>query len=108
VPAQKKYVPKLRELGGNGPFILARWSLGGALGLSLRAYGLKQQGCDVAFAGLIDAVMPGEPILQTKGGDRKRWTAYAALRERTFNVEVPKSLTSTSNSSTTRDRSGSC
>ncbi|MBV8180596.1 MAG: acyltransferase domain-containing protein, partial [Mycobacterium sp.] len=84
-----QYVPKLRELQGNGPFILAGWSLGGALAYAC-AIGLKQQGCDVPFVGLIDAVMPGEPILQTKEETRKRWDRYARFAERTFNVEVPE------------------
>jgi len=84
-----QYVPKLRELGGNGPFILAGWSLGGALAYAC-AIGLKQQGCEVPFVGLIDAVMPGEPILQTKEETRKRWDRYARFAERTFNVEVPE------------------
>jgi len=83
------YVPKLRELQGDGPFILAGWSLGGALAYAC-AIGLKQQGCDVPFVGLIDAVMPGEPILQTKEETRKRWDRYARFAERTFNVEVPE------------------
>jgi polyketide synthase 13 len=84
-----QYIPKLRELGGDGPFILAGWSLGGALAYAC-AIGLKQQGCDVPFVGLIDAVMPGEPILQTKEETRKRWDRYARFAERTFNVEVPE------------------
>jgi polyketide synthase 13 len=84
-----QYIPKLRELGGDGPFILAGWSLGGALAYAC-AIGLKQQGCDVPFVGLIDAVMPGEPILQTKEETRKRWDRYARFAERTFNVEVPQ------------------
>jgi len=66
-----QYVPKLRELGGNGPFILAGWSLGGALAYAC-AIGLKAAGCDVAFVGLIDAgACHGEPILQTKEETRK-------------------------------------
>jgi polyketide synthase 13 len=85
----RQYVPKLRELQGNGPFILAGWSLGGALAYAC-AIGLKQQGCDVPFVGLIDAVMPGEPILQTKEETRKRWDRYARFAERTFNVEIPE------------------
>jgi polyketide synthase 13 len=84
-----QYVPKLRELQGDGPFVLAGWSLGGALAYAC-AIGLKQQGCDVPFVGLMDAVMPGEPILQTKEETRKRWDRYARFAERTFNVEVPE------------------
>jgi polyketide synthase 13 len=84
-----QYVPKLRELQGNGPFILVGWSLGGVLAYAC-AIGLKQQGCDVPFVGLIDAVRAGEEIPQTKEETRKRWERYARFAERTFNVEIPE------------------
>lgn len=84
-----QYVPKLRELQGDGPFILAGWSLGGALAYAC-AIGLRQQGCDVPFVGLIDAVRPGEEIPQTKEETRKRWERYARFAERTFNVQIPE------------------
>jgi polyketide synthase 13 len=83
-----QYVPKLRELNGDGPFILVGWSLGGVLAYAC-AIGLKQQGCDVPFVGLIDAVRAGEEIPQTKEETRRRWERYARFAERTFNVEVP-------------------
>jgi polyketide synthase 13 len=83
-----QYVPKLMEIQGKGPFVLAGWSLGGALAYAC-AIGLKQQGCDVPFVGLIDAVRPGEEIPQTKEETRARWDRYARFAERTFNVEVP-------------------
>ncbi|MBV9515395.1 MAG: acyltransferase domain-containing protein, partial [Mycobacteriaceae bacterium] len=50
-----QYVPKLREMAGDGPFVLVGWSLGGVLAYAC-AIGLRQQGCDVPFVGLIDAV----------------------------------------------------
>ncbi len=84
-----QYVPKLRELQGDGPFILVGWSLGGVLAYAC-AIGLKQQGCDVPFVGLIDAVRAGEEIPQTKEETRKRWERYARFAERTFNVEIPE------------------
>ena len=84
-----QYVPKLRELQGDGPFILAGWSLGGVLAYAC-AIGLKQQGCEVPFVGLIDAVRAGEEIPQTKEETRKRWERYARFAERTFNVEIPE------------------
>ncbi|MGB7867850.1 MAG: polyketide synthase Pks13 [Mycobacterium sp.] len=84
-----QYIPKLRELQGDGPFILAGWSLGGVLAYAC-AIGLKQQGCDVPFVGLIDAVRAGEEIPQTKEETRKRWERYAHFAERTFNVEIPE------------------
>jgi polyketide synthase 13 len=85
----ERYVPKLRELQGNGPFILAGWSLGGALAYAC-AVGLKRLGCEVPFVGLIDAVRPGEEVPQTKEETRKRWERYARFAEKTFNVTIPE------------------
>ena len=82
-----EYVPKLLEMH-QGPFILAGWSLGGALAYAC-AIGLKRAGADVRFVGLIDLALPGEPIDQSKEGMRARWDRYARFAERTFNVEVP-------------------
>ncbi len=84
-----QYVPKLREIQGDGPFILTGWSLGGALAYAC-AIGLRERCCDVPFVGLIDAVRPGEEIPQTKEETRKRWERYARFAERTFNVQVPE------------------
>ena len=85
----REYVPKLLELNGDHPFILAGWSLGGVLAYAC-AIGLKQAGADVRFVGLIDAVRPGEEIPQTQEETRARWDRYARFAERTFNVEVPE------------------
>ncbi|RAV07812.1 polyketide synthase [Mycolicibacterium sp. GF69] len=84
-----EYVPKLLELNGDRPFVLAGWSLGGVLAYAC-AIGLKQAGADVRFVGLIDAVRAGEEIPQTQEETRARWDRYARFAERTFNVEVPE------------------
>ncbi|HET9874906.1 MAG TPA: thioesterase domain-containing protein, partial [Mycobacterium sp.] len=83
------YLPKLLELGGNGPFILAGWSLGGVLAYAC-AIGLERAGADVEFVGLIDAVRAGEEIPQTKEEIRARWDRYAKFAEKTFNVQIPE------------------
>jgi polyketide synthase 13 len=83
-----EYVPKLLEMGGNGPFILAGWSLGGVLAYAC-AIGLKRAGADVKFVGLIDVVRAGEEVPQTKEETRARWDRYARFAERTFNIQVP-------------------
>nr|WP_241566475.1 polyketide synthase Pks13 [Mycolicibacterium elephantis] len=85
----REYVPKLLELNGDKPFMLAGWSLGGVLAYAC-AIGLKEAGADVRFVGLIDAVRPGEEIPQTKEETRARWDRYARFAERTFNVEIPE------------------
>jgi polyketide synthase 13 len=83
-----EYVPKLLEMGGNGPFILAGWSLGGVLAYAC-AIGLKKAGADVEYVGLIDTVRAGEDIPQTPEEIRARWDRYALFAQRTFNVEIP-------------------
>ena len=89
-----QYVPKLLELNGwtegktGKPFILAGWSLGGALAYAC-AIGLKQQGANVSFVGLIDTVRAGEEVPQTKEETRKRWDRYAEFAAKNFNVEIP-------------------
>ncbi|BBY99360.1 polyketide synthase Pks13 [Mycolicibacterium fallax] len=89
-----QYVPKLLELngwvdGGKGkPFLLAGWSLGGALSYAC-ALGLKEAGADVEFVGLIDTVHPGTPIDTSTEGTRARWDRYAKFAEKTFNVQIP-------------------
>ncbi|OBK52667.1 polyketide synthase Pks13 [Mycobacterium sp. 1081908.1] len=83
-----QYVPKLIEMQGDGPYILAGWSLGGVLAYAC-AIGLKRMGKDVEWVGLIDAVRAGEEIPQTKEEIRKRWDRYARFAEKTFNVTVP-------------------
>ncbi len=82
-----EYVPKLLEMH-DGPFILVGWSLGGALAYAC-AIGLEQAGAEVRFVGLIDMVMAGEEIPQTREETRARWDRYAKFAERTFNVQVP-------------------
>jgi polyketide synthase 13 len=82
-----QYVSKLLELQGNGPFVLAGWSLGGALAYAC-AIGLKQAGADVRFVGLIDTVHAGNGIAETKEEIRARWNRYARFAERTFNLRI--------------------
>jgi polyketide synthase 13 len=83
-----EYIPKLREIQGDGPYILVGWSLGGALAYAC-AIGLKREGADVRFVGLIDMVRPGEEVPQTQEETRARWDRYALFAQRTFNVEIP-------------------
>src|SRR6202008_2055035 len=83
------YVPKLIEMQGDGPYILAGWSLGGVLAYAC-AIGLKRLGKDVQWVGLIAAGRAGEEVPQTKEEVRKRWDRYARFAEKTFNVTVPE------------------
>ena len=97
-----EYVPKLLEMQGNGPFILAGWSLGGALAYAC-AIGLKRAGADVRFVGLIDAVRAGEEP-QTKEETRAAGTATRGSPSGRSTSRSRRSRTSSSRNSTTRAR----
>ncbi|PIB76384.1 polyketide synthase [Mycolicibacterium brumae] len=90
-----QYAPKLLELNGwtdgkkGKPFLLAGWSLGGALSYAC-GLALKEAGADVEFVGLIDTVFPGTPIETTSEAVRARWDRYAKFAEKTFNVTIPE------------------
>ena len=82
----EQYLPKLLEVVPDGPYILAGWSLGGAL-----AYGcaqmLREQGRDVAFVALIDAVRPNGSSEETTEEKRDRLERYMAFAKRTYGVD---------------------
>ncbi|GAA2061157.1 polyketide synthase Pks13 [Williamsia deligens] len=82
----EQYLPKLLEVVPDGPYILAGWSLGGAL-----AYGcaqkLAESGRDVAFVALIDAVRPNGSSQETTEEKRDRLERYMAFAKRTYGVD---------------------
>jgi len=83
-----EYVPLLRAIQGEGPYVLAGWSFGGALAYAV-AKQLRKDGADVRVVGLIDTVMPGEKVEDTPEEIRKRWQRYAAFAKRTYNFDAP-------------------
>ncbi|MGZ8177534.1 polyketide synthase Pks13 [Williamsia sp. SKLECPSW1] len=82
----EQYLPKLLEVVPSGPYILAGWSLGGAL-----AYGcaqkLQEAGHQVAFVALIDAVRPNGSSEETTEEKRDRLERYMAFAKRTYGVD---------------------
>ncbi|MCA1008917.1 acyltransferase domain-containing protein [Rhodococcus hoagii] len=82
------YVPLLREIQGDGPYVLAGWSLGGVLAYAV-ARQLREQGADVRIVGLIDTVMAGEHVEDTPEEIRARWQRYAAFAKETYGVDAP-------------------
>ncbi len=83
-----EYLPILREIQGDGPYVLAGWSFGGALAYAV-AKQLRKDGADVRLVGLIDTVMPGEKVDDTPEEIRKRWQRYAAFAKKTYNFDAP-------------------
>ncbi|WP_137723131.1 polyketide synthase Pks13 [Prescottella subtropica] len=85
------YVPLLREIQGDGPYVLAGWSLGGVLAYAV-ARQLHDQGADVRIVGLIDTVMAGEKVEDTPDEIRARWDRYAKFAKKTYGVDAPLPL----------------
>lgn len=83
-----EYITRLREIQGDGPYVLVGWSLGGVLAYEVGRQ-LREQGADVRLVGLLDTVLPYEPIPETEVERRLRWQRYAKVGERLYNVEIP-------------------
>ncbi|KAA0025055.1 polyketide synthase Pks13 [Antrihabitans cavernicola] len=83
-----EYVPLIKAIQGDGPYVLFGWSLGGALAYAV-ARALKADGADVRVVGLLDTVLPGEHVPDTEDEVRKRWKRYAAFARKTYNVDYP-------------------
>jgi thioesterase domain-containing protein len=82
------YLPLVREIQGDGPYVLYGWSFGGALAYAV-AQRLRAEGADVRIVGLIDTVMPGEKVEDTPEETRRRWQRYAAFAKKTYNLDAP-------------------
>ncbi|OYD67571.1 polyketide synthase Pks13 [Rhodococcus sp. OK302] len=84
----EEYIPLLREIQGDGPYVLCGWSLGGVLAYAVATI-LREQGADVRVVGMLDTVMAGEDVPDTTEERRKRWERYGAFAKRTYNLDVP-------------------
>ncbi|WLP92737.1 polyketide synthase Pks13 [Gordonia sp. NB41Y] len=86
----REYLPRLRELQPNGPYVLVGWSFGGALAYGV-AQVLREQGENVAFVGLIDVVRPREDMTETPDTKRarlERWKEFA-IRNYDLDADIP-------------------
>jgi polyketide synthase 13 len=84
----REYLPLLREIQGDGPYVLMGWSLGGVLSYAVATM-LREEGADVRYVGLIDTVMPYEPIPDTAEEIELRWKRYAQVGKKLYNVDYP-------------------
>lgn len=82
------YLPLLRAIQGDGPYVLCGWSFGGALAYAV-AKRLRRDGADVRLVGLIDTVLPGVKVENTPDEIRARWQRYAAFAKKTYHLDAP-------------------
>ncbi|GAA1459528.1 polyketide synthase Pks13 [Williamsia maris] len=82
----EQYLPKLREVVPHGPYLLAGWSLGGALAYGC-AQGLRAAGEEVALVALLDAVRPNGSPEESQDEKRARLERYMTFAKRTYGVD---------------------
>ncbi|MGW0180384.1 polyketide synthase Pks13 [Nocardia sp. NPDC003345] len=81
----REYVPELRKLQGEGPYVLYGWSLGAVLAMAV-AQLLRAEGAEVRLVGLIDLAIPAEPEDNSSEERFRRMQRYQTFAKKTFNV----------------------
>ncbi|OBR50063.1 non-ribosomal peptide synthetase [Paraburkholderia tropica] len=94
------YVDAMRAVQPRGPYRLLGWSMGGIIALNM-AYLLRQQGDEVAFAGLIDCFIPDSQhveggadeeiekrLAQLDGEQLKYWTRVREITNRLLPIAL--------------------
>ncbi|MFD6212204.1 polyketide synthase Pks13 [Nocardia salmonicida] len=82
----RQYLPELRKLQGNGPYVLYGWSLGAVLSLQV-AQLLREEGADVRVVGLIDLALPVEGEDNSPEERVRRIQRYQQFAKTTYGVE---------------------
>ena len=82
----RQYIPELRKLQGEGPYVLYGWSLGAVLAMAV-AQVLRAEGADVRVVGLIDLAIPSEPQDNSSEESLRRMQRYQAFAQKTYGVQ---------------------
>ncbi|MFC9662508.1 polyketide synthase Pks13 [Nocardia sp. NPDC127606] len=81
----RQYLPELRKLQGDGPYVLYGWSLGAVLAMQVGQL-LREEGADVRYVGLIDLAMTVEDEDNSPKERVRRLERYQAFAKKTYNV----------------------
>ncbi|GAB2650839.1 polyketide synthase Pks13 [Nocardia goodfellowii] len=81
----RQYLPELRKIQGDGPYVLYGWSLGAVLALQVGQL-LREEGADVRTVGLIDLAIPVEKEDNSPAERMRRLERYQAFAKKTYNV----------------------
>lgn len=86
VERSRQYLPELRKIQGNGPYVLYGWSLGAVFALQV-AQLLRAEGADVRIVGLIDLAIPTEAEDNSPEERLRRVERYQVFAKKTYGVE---------------------
>ncbi|MFD3705438.1 polyketide synthase Pks13 [Nocardia sp. NPDC058658] len=81
----RQYLPELRKIQGEGPYVLYGWSLGAVLALQVGQL-LRAEGADVRHVGLIDLARTVEDEDNSPEERVRRLERYQAFAKKTYNV----------------------
>ncbi|MEV6215610.1 polyketide synthase Pks13 [Nocardia sp. NPDC051833] len=81
----RQYLPELRKLQADGPYVLYGWSLGAVLAMQVGQL-LREEGADVRYVGLIDLAMTVEDEDNSPEERVRRLERYQAFAKKTYNV----------------------
>ncbi|WP_435795222.1 polyketide synthase Pks13 [Nocardia aurea] len=82
----RQYLPELRKIQGNGPYVLYGWSLGAVFALQV-AQLLRAEGAEVSVVGLIDLAIPTEGEDNSPEERVRRIERYQVFAKKTYGVE---------------------
>ncbi|MGQ4618372.1 polyketide synthase Pks13 [Nocardia sp. R7R-8] len=82
----RQYLPELRKLQGDGPFVLYGWSLGAVLAMQT-AQMLRAEGADVRVVGLIDLAIPTQGEDNSPEERVRRIERYQVFAKKTYGVD---------------------
>ncbi|MCX5042238.1 polyketide synthase Pks13 [Aldersonia sp. NBC_00410] len=83
----RQYLPELRKIQGNGPYVLYGWSLGAVLAFAVAKL-LRAEGADVRIVGMIDLALPVDRPAEGPAAARARIERYASFANKTYGVDT--------------------
>ncbi|NNH74076.1 acyltransferase domain-containing protein [Nocardia uniformis] len=82
----RQYIPEIRKIQPEGPYILYGWSLGAVFALNV-AQIMRAEGADVREVGLIDLAIPTELENDTLAGRMDRMRRYQSFAKKTYGFD---------------------
>ncbi|MQY26906.1 polyketide synthase Pks13 [Nocardia aurantia] len=79
----RQYIPEIRKLQPEGPYVLYGWSLGAVFALQV-AQIMRSEGADVRLVGLIDLALPVDNEVDTPEERVRRIERYQAFAKKTY------------------------